>query len=180
MRAIERGGPWKSRLFWALKWHRRSECHLGQKSWDVAPFKIITYRAIKTTGSLVILCTRVLLFSVVVCKRGGEVYLQLFCVRRYSGGGGVVGSAFLTPGFGIWDPGWVESQHPDPGSGIRDEQLRSYFLELRNHFFVFFGLKYLNSLMRIRTLSRSFCAKSSRKIRILVCFPEKIHAFKLI
>jgi hypothetical protein len=36
------------------------------------------------------------------------------------------------------------------GSGIRDEQPRSYFLELRNHFFVFFGLKYVNSLMRIR------------------------------
>ncbi len=37
------------------------------------------------------------------------------------------------------------------GSGIRDEQLGSYFLELRNHFFFFFfGLKYLNSLMQIR------------------------------
>jgi hypothetical protein len=33
------------------------------------------------------------------------------------------------------------------GSGIRDEQPGSYFLEFRNHFF---GLKYLNSLMRIR------------------------------
>jgi hypothetical protein len=37
------------------------------------------------------------------------------------------------------------------GSGsriqIRDEQPGSYFLELRNHFC---GLKYLNSLMRIR------------------------------
>jgi hypothetical protein len=33
------------------------------------------------------------------------------------------------------------------GSGIRDEQPGSYFLELRNNFF---GLKYLNSLMRIR------------------------------
>jgi hypothetical protein len=33
------------------------------------------------------------------------------------------------------------------GSGIQDEQPGSYFLELRNHFF---GLKYLNSLMRIR------------------------------
>ena len=31
-----------------------------------------------------------------------------------------------------------ESQYPDPGSGIRDEQLCSYFLELRNHFFAFF------------------------------------------
>ncbi len=33
---------------------------------------------------------------------------------------GVVGrdpgsGAFLTPGLGIRDPGWVESQHPDPG-----------------------------------------------------------------
>jgi hypothetical protein len=55
--------------------------------------------------------------------------------------------AFLTPGSGIRDPGWVKSQDPDPGSGIRDEQPRSYFLELRNHFF---GLKYLNSLMRIQ------------------------------
>jgi hypothetical protein len=36
------------------------------------------------------------------------------------------------------------------GSGIRDEQPGSYFLELRNHFFGFLGLKYLNSLMRIR------------------------------
>jgi hypothetical protein len=33
------------------------------------------------------------------------------------------------------------------GFGIRDEQPGSNFLELRNHFF---GLKYLNSLMRIR------------------------------
>jgi hypothetical protein len=54
---------------------------------DVAPLKIITYRAIKTTGTLVVLCTRVLL-CVAVCKRGGEVSLQLSCVRRYSGGGG--------------------------------------------------------------------------------------------
>jgi hypothetical protein len=30
-RGIGRGGPWKSRLFWALKWHEWSECHLGQK-----------------------------------------------------------------------------------------------------------------------------------------------------
>jgi hypothetical protein len=36
------------------------------------------------------------------------------------------------------------------GSGIRDEQPGSYILELRNIFLVFFGLKYLNSLMRIR------------------------------
>ncbi len=52
--------------------------------------------------------------------------------------------ASLTPGSGMG-----ESQHQDPGSGIRDEQPGSYFLELRNHFFAFLELKYLNSL-RIR------------------------------
>ncbi len=39
-------------------------------------------------------------------------------------------------GSGIRDPGWVESQHPDPGWSY--EQPGSYFLELRNHFFGFF------------------------------------------
>jgi hypothetical protein len=29
-------------------------------------------------------------------------------------------SAFLTPGSGILDPGWVESHHPDPGSGMNN------------------------------------------------------------
>ncbi len=29
------------------------------------------------------------------------------------------------------------------GSGIRDEQPKSYFLELRNHYFGFFGVKIL-------------------------------------
>jgi hypothetical protein len=41
-----------------------------------------------------------------------------------------------------------ESQHPDPGSGMNNPD--HIFLELRNHFFDFLGLKYLNSLMRIR------------------------------
>jgi hypothetical protein len=36
-----------------------------------------------------------------------------------------------------------ESQHPDPGSEIREEQPGSYFLELINHFFAFFGVKIL-------------------------------------
>jgi hypothetical protein len=36
-----------------------------------------------------------------------------------------------------------ESQHPDPGSGIQDEQPGSYFLELRNHFFAIFWVKIL-------------------------------------
>ncbi len=42
----------------------------------------------------------------------------------------------------IWDPGWIKS---GSGSGIWNEQPRSYFLELRNHFL---GLNYINSLMR--------------------------------
>jgi hypothetical protein len=37
-----------------------------------------------------------------------------------------------------------ESQYPDPGSRIRDEQPGSYFLELRNHFFLFLMLKYFD------------------------------------
>jgi hypothetical protein len=52
------------------------------------------------------------------------------------------------PGSGIgclFDP-WIR----DPGREkvsirIRDEQPGSYFLELRNHFFAFLGLKYINS-----------------------------------
>ncbi len=53
--------------------------------------------------------------------------------------------AYLTPGSGIRD--WRKSAS---GSGIRDEQPGSYLLELINHFLLFGGLKYLNSLMRIR------------------------------
>jgi hypothetical protein len=36
------------------------------------------------------------------------------------------------------DPGWVISQDPDPRyrSGIRNEQPRSYFIELGSHFFL--------------------------------------------
>ncbi len=44
--------------------------------------------------------------------------------------------AFLTPGSGIRD-----GRKSASGSGIRDEQPGSYFLELRNHFFAFFGVK---------------------------------------
>jgi hypothetical protein len=53
--------------------------------------------------------------------------------------------AFLTPGSGIRD-----GRKSVSGSGIRDEQSGSYFLELRNRFFAFLGLKCLNALMRIR------------------------------
>jgi hypothetical protein len=46
--------------------------------------------------------------------------------------------AFLTPGSGIRD-----GRKSASGSGIRDEQPGSYFLELRNHFFCFFGVEIL-------------------------------------
>ena len=42
--------------------------------------------------------------------------------------------AFLTPGYGIRD-----GRKPASGSGIRDEQPGSYFLELRNIFLLFWG-----------------------------------------
>jgi hypothetical protein len=51
--------------------------------------------------------------------------------------------AFFTPGSGM-------GRKSASGSGIRDEQPRSYFQELRNHFFGLKYIKHLNSLMRIR------------------------------
>jgi hypothetical protein len=44
--------------------------------------------------------------------------------------------AFLTPGSGIRD-----GRKSASGFGIRDEQPGSNFLELRNHFFAFLGVK---------------------------------------
>jgi hypothetical protein len=44
----------------------------------------------------------------------------------------------LTPGSGIQD-----GRESASGSGIRDEQPGSYFLELRNHIFAFFEVKIL-------------------------------------
>jgi hypothetical protein len=43
----------------------------------------------------------------------------------------------------LFDP-WIrirDGRKSASGSGIRDEQPGSYFLELRNHFFAFFGVK---------------------------------------
>jgi hypothetical protein len=50
----------------------------------------------------------------------------------------------------LFDPWIRDGCKSASGSGIRDEQPGSYFLELKNHFLGFLGLKYLNSLMRIR------------------------------
>jgi hypothetical protein len=67
--------------------------------------------------------------------------------------------AFLTPGSGIRDG-------RKSASGIRDEPPGSYFLELINHFFAFLGLKYLNSLTRIRDEDSSDPGSGMEKIRI--------------
>ncbi len=64
--------------------------------------------------------------------------------------------AFLTLGSGM-------GRKSASGSGIRDEQPGSYFLELRNHFF---GLKYLNSLMRIRDGNSSDPGSGMETVRI--------------
>ncbi len=71
----------------------------------------------------------------------------------------------LDPGSGMG-----KSQHPDPG----------YFLELRNHFF---GLKYLNSLMRIRDGDSSYPGSGMEKSRIRDKHPgsatlQKSHCFQ--
>ncbi len=49
------------------------------------------------------------------------------------------------PGLGAFlTPGWIrDGRKSASGSGIRDEQPGSYFLELRNHFFALFGVKLL-------------------------------------
>ncbi len=50
------------------------------------------------------------------------------------------------PGSGIgclFDPEIRDGRKSASESGIRDEQPGSYFLELRNHFFAFFGVKIL-------------------------------------
>ncbi len=62
-----------------------------------------------------------------------------------------VNDADPDPGLGAFStPGSRDGRKSASGSGIRNEQPGSYFLELRNHFFAFLELKYLNSLMRIR------------------------------
>jgi hypothetical protein len=48
-------------------------------------------------------------------------------------GSGIRDGRKSASGFGIRDE--------QSGSGIRDEQPGSYFLELRNHFFAYFGVK---------------------------------------
>ncbi len=88
------------------------------------------------------------------CMRSSQVVRASDCRRSRNGPGFNSTSheadpdpgsgAFLTPGSGI-----RVGKKSGSGSGIRnrDEEPGSYFRELRNNFL---GLKYLNSLMRIR------------------------------
>jgi hypothetical protein len=56
-------------------------------------------------------------------------------VWHYCGSGSGIGCLF--------DPWIRDGRKSASGSGIRDEQPGSYFLELRNHFFAFLGVKIL-------------------------------------
>ncbi len=79
--------------------------------------------------------------------------------------------AFMTPGSGIRD-----GRKSASGSGIRDEQPGSYFLELRNHFLLFLGLTYLNS-MRIRDPGWSQFGSGMEKSRIRdINIPDPPHS----
>jgi hypothetical protein len=74
------------------------------------------------------------------------------------------GSGIRCP-FDPWirDPESRMGRKSASGSGIRDEQPGSYFLDLRNPFFL---LKYLNSLMRIRDGDSSDPESGMEKSRI--------------
>ncbi len=67
-RGIGRGGPWKSRLFWALKSRDSQGPPLPMpRVMLLHPSKPLCISAIKTTGTLVVLCTWVLFCTIVVC-----------------------------------------------------------------------------------------------------------------
>jgi hypothetical protein len=76
----------------------------------------------------------------------------------------------------IRDPGWVKSKDPDLGCKIRDEQLGSYFLELRNHFF---SLKYLNSLMRMEDFGSGIGDAGWKKVGSEINIPDPQHGKKI-
>jgi len=80
-RTIGRSRPWKSRLFWALKWQLAKRVPFGSK-------KVKIFRApptssnlsSKKTGTLVFLCTRVLL---VICILYSVYCISVFCILYY-------------------------------------------------------------------------------------------------
>ncbi len=74
-------------------------------------------------------------------------------------------------------PGSGMGRKPVSGSGIRDEQPGSYFLEFRNHFF---GLQYSNSLLRIRDEKNSDPGFGTEKFGIHIPDPQHCKNSKAI
>jgi hypothetical protein len=101
-----------------------------------------------------------------VCKRGVEVSLQLSGIRCL---------------FDPWirDPGWVESQHPYLRSGIRDEQLGSYFLELRHHFFGVKILKFFDADLGSGTETGRIWDPGRKKVGSGINIPDPQHWYML-
>ena len=81
-----------------------------------------------------------------------EIFTKRYCPARWiTNNNKLLPFIYITsPVSSVADPDPGSGAFLTPGSGIRYEQPGSYFLELRNYFFGFLGLKYLNSLMRIR------------------------------
>jgi hypothetical protein len=80
--------------------------------------------------------------------------LSVLRIRIWDPGSG----AFLTPGSGTRDPGWLKKSRFGSGILIWDEHPGSYFRELKE---TIFGLKYFNSLMRMRMRLRIRDGKNS-------------------
>ncbi len=79
-------------------------------------------------------------FNTCSLERSFYIYFlsQKYCLhssRQCCGSGSGIGCLF--------DPWIRDGRKSASGSGIRDEQPGSYFLELRNHFFAFLGVKIL-------------------------------------
>jgi hypothetical protein len=72
-----------------------------------------------------------------IIQYGTAVYVDILkrCLDQCCGSGSGIGCLF--------DPGIRDGRKSASGSGIRDEQPGPYFLELRNHFFSFLGVKIL-------------------------------------
>jgi hypothetical protein len=67
--------------------------------------------------------------NVVTCLKLFFLNLYWDKKKQYCGSGILDLGAFLTPGFRIWDPGWVKNQDPDPRSVMNNPDHISESLE---------------------------------------------------
>jgi hypothetical protein len=112
--ALEGVGPENRDFFWALKWHERASAIWTQKSRDfqgpplpmpqvmmLHSSKPLSISAIKTTGTLVVLCTRVLLCNFVVCccvlEGWGGLLVDVLCEQVFRGWGWLEGLPLPLP-----------------------------------------------------------------------------------